>query len=388
MDGNNPEIAELPIWKVAFKNWYKLPWLETISLCVCALFVYVGWLLISLGIETPPGVKMSAFGVYAWVSGLFFISLGIGFLATLCGIGGGVLWSPIAMAFTPMNSVIIRASGLIVAMFNGLVATGPLMRTGLCNLRIVLFSLIAYGVGAFSGAKGAIYVARAFGPKGEGVIRIVLGLIVLFICFYFIFGGKKTEYPDVKKTDRFTGFFNIPLPYYEESLGKVLEYKLTRAWLLMIAIATVGCVGGFFGMGGGWALVPAMNAIMGAPLKVAAAASMTMLGMGDCVAVWPYFKAGAMIPIVIAPLLVGQVLGGLLGSYVLIGMRATFVRFILIGVLLFSSFGLITKGTALLEWLVLPTWVRLCFGLVCGGVVFYLMAADFNWLGLGKKEGR
>ncbi|MBW1926769.1 MAG: hypothetical protein JRI35_06185, partial [Deltaproteobacteria bacterium] len=122
----------LPRWKVALKNWYKpYPWLELFALCAAAIAVYVGWLLISMSIEAPPEAAVSTFYVSAWISGLFLASLGIGFIGTLGGIGGGVIWSPVAMAFTPMNSVIIRASGLVVAMFNALVATGPLARTGL-----------------------------------------------------------------------------------------------------------------------------------------------------------------------------------------------------------------------------------------------------------------
>lgn len=387
MKGSVPESeVALPLWKVAFKNWYKLPWLETFILCGTAVAVYVGWLLLSLAIETPPGVERSAFYISAWVSGLFLISFGIGFLATLAGIGGGVLWSPIAMAFTPMDSVVIRASGLIVAMFNGLVATGPLARTGMFNLRLCLFALMAYGIGAFAGAQGAIYVARAFGPAGEGVIRIILALIMFGLFLYFLLGGKKVEYPEVKKEDGFTRFFKIPLPYYEESLGKVLEYKLRLGWLLWIAVILVGMIGGFYGMGAGWALVPSLNIIMGAPLKVAAAVSMSMLGWGDCIAVWPYFLAGAMIPVIIAPLLVGQVVGGVLGAYVLIGMRAIFVRFILIGVLLFTSFGLFTKGTELLGLFKLPLWIRLCWMLVCAALVLYLIGKDYKWF--GSKERR
>lgn len=381
MKGSNPEAESLPLWKIAFKNWYKLPWLETFTLCITAIAVYFGWLLISLAIETPPDVHRSAFYISTWVTGLFLISFGIGFLATLAGIGGGVLWSPIAMAFTPMDSVVIRASGLIVAMFNGLVATGPLARSGMFNLRLALFTLMAYGVGAFVGAQGAIFVAKAFGPEGEGVIRIILALIMLFLFFYFITGGKKVEYPEVKKEDGFTRFFKIPLPYYEASLGKVLDYKLCRGWLCWIAVCIVGIIGGFYGMGAGWAIVPTLNIIMCAPIKVAAAVSMSMLGMGDCIAVWPYFLAGAMIPVVIAPLLVGQVVGGVLGAYVLIGMRAVFVRFILIGILLFTSFGLFTKGASLLGWFTLPLWVRLGWMVVCAAVVLYLIGREYKWFG-------
>jgi uncharacterized membrane protein YfcA len=376
MKGSNQEEA-LSTWEVAFKNWYKpYPWLELFALCAASIGVYVGWLLISMSIKAPPDAAVSTFYVSAWVSGLFLASLGIGFIGTLGGIGGGVIWSPVAMAFTPMDSVIIRASGLVVAMFNALVATGPLARTGLCNIRLGLFLMIPVGIGAFVGAKSAIFVATAFGVTGEALVRMALAIIIFALFLYFLLGGKKSEYPEVKKEDGFTRFFQLRLPYYEPSAQKVIDYKLHRGLLFGIAVFFVGLVGGFFGMGGGWAIVPALNVIMGAPLKVAAAVSMTGLGMGSCVSVWPYFKAGAMIPIVIAPLLVGQVVGGVLGAQVLIGMKAAFVRFILIGVLLFTAFGLFTKSLALLGVVDLPLWSRLGFMGVCIALVFYLIAKD------------
>lgn len=374
--GKSNQTQVLPWWQEAFKNWYKFPWIETFITCGIAIFAYIGWLFISLAVKAPPEAANSTFYISAWVSGFFFISLGIGFLGTLCGIGGGVLWSPIAMAFTPMDSVIIRGSGLIVAMFNGLVASGPLMKRGVGNIKLVLFTLVAYGLGAFSGAQGAIYVAKVFGPAGEGIIRILLSMIVCIVGLYFIFGGAKLEYPEVKEEDRFTKFFRIPIPYYEESIGRVLDYKLHRGLLCWIVIFLVGLIGGFFGMGGGWAITPALNFIMGAPLKVAASASMTMLGMGDCIAVWPYFNAGAMIPLIVAPLMAGQVVGGILGAYVLIGMRAVFIRYLLIGVLFFTAFGLFTKGADLLGWFKTPLWLRLGFGLVCVAIVIALIKKD------------
>lgn len=48
----------------------------------------------------------------------------------------------------------------------------------------------------------------------------------------------------------------------------------------------VGMISGFFGMGAGWAVVPTMNLIMGIPLKVTAACSGVLIGMGACISVW------------------------------------------------------------------------------------------------------
>jgi len=323
---------------------------------------YIALALIGMGMETPDG-GMSAVSIVGILFGFFLASFVIAMVAVIGGIGGGVLFTPFMLAFTSVDSLIIRATGLIVAMFSGLVSTGPFMRGGLANLRISIYCAAAYGVGAFTGAQGAIYVANNLGESGEGAIRLLLGLILAGVGVYFIVGGKKLEWPDVKKVDGFTKKLKLSQPYYEVSLGRVIDYPLTRAGWVLAAIVVVGLLSGFFGLGAGWAIVPAQNLIMAVPLKVAAANSGVLLGMGDCIAVWPYLLSGAIIPLFAAPWLVGQVLGGLLGSLVLIRVKAGFVRYLLIGFMFFSCFALFTKGLNMLGVIgTVPIWLT--------GVVF------------------
>ncbi len=97
-------------------------------------------------------------------------------------------------------------------------------------------------------------------------------------------------------------------------------------------------------MGAGWAILPIHNFILGAPLKVAAANSRIVLGTGACVAGWPYLRSGAMIPLFVAPLIAGQIFGGYLGSLLVLKIKAGFIRVFLIGILFFTSFGLIREG--------------------------------------------
>ncbi len=331
---------------LSWRSFGRSPLLEIEVMSVLVLVSYVAMGLIGAGIETPEG-GMSALTILGIVAGFFLLSFAIACLAVVAGIGGGVIFTPVMLAFTGVDSVIVRGTGLIVAMFSGLISTGPFMRKGLANLRIVILLVCAYSVGAFAGAQGAIMIAESMGETGEALVRIALGVIVFLIAGYFIWGGTKMEWPEVKKVDGFTKRLGIPVPYYEASLDKVVEYVVHRAHWGMLAIFAVGLIGGFFGMGGGWAAVPAMNMIMGVPLKVAAACSGVLLGMGDCVAVWPYLLAGALIPLFAAPWLVGQVLGGIAGSYLLVRIKAGFVRSMLIGLLVFTGFALITKGMTL-----------------------------------------
>lgn len=354
----------------------KSPIIEIVLMTALIIIGYIAMGLISSGIDTPEG-GMSATGILLWLLGFFLLSYVIALIAVIAGIGGGVIFTPIMLAFTDVNSLVIRATGLIVAMFSGLVSTGPFMRRGLANLKLCVLLAASYGIGAFLGATGAILVADSMGESGEAIIRLALGVIVICIAGYFIWGGTKMEWPEVKKVDGFTKKLGIPLPYYEQSLNKVINYEVQRGWGGMLAIMFVGILSGFFGMGGGWAAVPAMNMIMGVPLKVAAACSGVLLGMGDCIAVWPYLLKGAIIALFAAPWLVGQVLGGITGAYLLIRIKAGFVRFILIGLLFFTSFALITKGLYIMDMIgEIP--------FVVNGLIFILIAIGVALAIMGK----
>jgi uncharacterized membrane protein YfcA len=358
----------------------RSPWLEVNVMLVVLILSFTAMAFFSWGATTEPGA-MSGAAIWGWIFGFFFLSFAIALVAVIGGIGGGVLFTPFMLAFTPVDSLIVRATGLIVAMFSGLVSTGPFMRRGLANLKISIFCAAAYGVGAFAGAQGAIYVAKHLGMTGEGLVRLALGLILASLAVYFIVGGKKIEWPEVKKVDRFTKWLDMSQPYYEVSLNRVVEYPLTRAGGVIAAIIGVGLLSGFFGLGAGWAIVPAQNLIMAVPLKVAAANSGVLLGMGDCIAVWPYLLAGAIIPVFAAPWLVGQVFGGLLGALILIRVKAGFVRYLLIGFMFFACFGLLTKALNMLGVIApLPAWVNgmvflLIFGVVTRAIVKFTRSA-------------
>ncbi|MFC1939456.1 sulfite exporter TauE/SafE family protein [Chloroflexota bacterium] len=329
--------------KLGAHKFPRSPWLEIYIMLAVLVLSYIALGLISTGVETPADGTPAA-TITLLLLGFCMLSFVIALVAVLAGIGGGLVFTPIMLAFTPVDTLIVRATGLIVAMFSGLISTGPFMKRGLANLKICLLCTSVLSGGAFVGAQGAILLAESMGETGDGIVRMSLGIIIFLLAVYFVRGGESTEWPKITRVDSFTQWLNLAQPYYEQSQGKVIYYKVTRAGWTLVAMLGVGLISGFFGLGGGWAAVPALNVIMGVPLKVAAACSGVLLGVGSCTGVWPYLLTGAIIPLFAAPWLVGQVLGGLVGSLLLIRVKATFVRFILIGILFFSGFSLVTKG--------------------------------------------
>lgn len=311
---------------------------------------FIALMLITRGIEAPPG-GMSLNNITLLMFGFSLLSFAIAVVAVLAGVGGGVPFTSLMLAFTPINSLVIRGTALIVTMFSALMSTGPLTKGGLANIKISIYNVVGYGVGSFAGATLAVWLAGQLGTTGEGIIRLALAAIVLYVIAYFYFGGTRIEWPEVKHVDRLTQRLGFAQPYYEGTLGKVVDYPVTRAGWALLAMLGGGLISGFFGIGAGWVLVPTMNLIMGAPLKVAAATSGVLMGMGNCVSVWPYILAGAIIPLFAAPWFVGQVLGGFVGAHLLIRVRAAAVRFIAIGIFTYSFYGLVAKGLEILGYI-------------------------------------
>jgi uncharacterized membrane protein YfcA len=281
-----------------------------------------------------------------WLLAFFLISFSIALVSVLAGIGGSIIFTPVMMAFTPVNSLVIRATGLIVAMFSGLISTGVFMKKGLGNLKMCIILVVSQGIGALIGAHFAIVASDLLGDSGEGLIRIALGSILVVIAANFLMADERYEWPKITNVDTVTKWMGLEHTYYEESEYKVYSYKITRILLGLALVFCAGFVGGFFGIGAGWAITPIQNLALGVPLKVAAANSNIIMGMVNCVAVWPYMLAGGIIPLFVLPWLSGKVVGGYLGALVFVKVKVTVIRFILSGVMIYTSFQLITDGLA------------------------------------------
>ncbi|MEM4248055.1 MAG: sulfite exporter TauE/SafE family protein, partial [Candidatus Nanoarchaeia archaeon] len=301
-------------------------------------------------------IELNTFQAIIILLTFFLLSFLVAIISVLAGIGGGILFTPIMMAFSTVDSTIIRGTGLIVAMFSGLISTGPFMKSGIGNLKVSLLLGSCFCVGGLIGANLSIGISEGFGITGEGIMRLMLALLLLFLSVYFIFGSKKIEWPEPEKSDQLTELLNLKLPYHEKSRDVILEYHITNIGKGLFFITIVGFVSGFFGLGGGWAIVPVQNLVMSIPLKVACANSGVLIGIGDCVAIWPYQRSGALIPIFVAPWLIGQVFGGIIGANYLSSFKASKIRYILIGIMSFTSFSLFVKGLLILKFIKSVHW--------------------------------
>lgn len=314
------------------------------ELTVLIILTIVAYAIMGMFSQITGTEVLSAWSAWGIIVVSFLLSLIIAIIAVLGGVGGGVIFTPIMLGFTSVDTLLVRSTGLVVAMFSGLVSSGPFMRKGLADVRLVFYCAIPIIIGAIAGSKVAISMAENMGETGDAIVRLLLGCVLVFIAVMFILGGSRTEYPKPKKIDKISQMMNIKSEYWEESLGKTVKYQPNKILLGGILFFVVGFTGGFFGLGGGWAVVPVLNLVMSVPLKVSAASSGVLLAIGNAAAIWPYIVTGALIAVIAAPWMIGQVIGGILGAHILAKIKAGFVRNILIVLLLLTSIKLLSRG--------------------------------------------
>ncbi|MGB2930147.1 MAG: sulfite exporter TauE/SafE family protein, partial [Desulfobacterales bacterium] len=240
-----------------------------------------------------------------WPLILFIVTFIMGIFAVLGGVGGGVLYVPIISGFFPFHLDFVRGTGLLVAL-SGALAAGPgLLKMNLASLRLAIPVALIASTCAIIGAMIGLALPT-------NIVQISLGATILGICVLML-TAKKSEVPDVPKADRLSSALNICGVYQEASTGEIIDWKIHRTPLGLALFVIIGIMAGMFGLGAGWANVPALNLLMGAPLKISVATSKFLLSITDTSAAWIYMNKGCVIPMMVVPSLVGIMLGSFVG---------------------------------------------------------------------------
>jgi len=278
-----------------------------------------------------------------WPLVLFVFTLVIGIISPVSGVGGGVLYVPLATVLTPFNVDFIRGAGLVMAVTSALSSVPYLIRIGLANIR--LFAVIApiMVITSVVGGIVGLWITNAF-PNGEDYIKILLGVVILIV-FFIMMVSKRVEFPEVKDedVDSWSKKLDIVGAWYEPSLRRVVEYKIKNLPLAIVTFGVIGFIAGMFGLGAGWANVPVLNLIMGAPIKVATATSMFII-TANAPAIGIYLSKGAILPVIVVPSILGITIGARIGAKIAEIIRPTFVRWLVIGILFLAGILNIIKG--------------------------------------------
>ncbi len=277
-----------------------------------------------------------------WPIILFVFCFGLGIIAVLAGVGGGVLYVPLISGFFPFHIDFVRGAGLMVALAGALAAGPGLLRRNMASLRLALPTALVASSFSIIGAMIGLYLSKL----NPDIVQVCLGTVIVGIAFLILF-SKNTEKPVVTKQDAVGLALGLHGSFLDVANDERIDWKTHRTPLGLVMFIFVGLLAGMFGLGAGWANIPVFNLVMGVPLKISVATSKFLLSITDTSAAWIYLNRGCVIPLIAVPSIIGLMLGSFIGVRLLAIIKPKYIRYLVIVVLFFAGLKALDKGLGL-----------------------------------------
>ena len=285
-------------------------------------------------------VQSAAMPWWGWVILLFVFTLVLGVVASLAGVGGGVLFVPIVSALFPFHLDFVRGAGLMVALCGALSAGPTFLMRRLASLRLAIPLSLVGSVASIVGAMVGLALP-------VNIVEIALGVAIVSIVLFMIRAARGAP-PSLGAPDTLSSALAINGLFFDERSGEQVRWHVHRMPLGIITFVGIGFLAGMFGIGAGWANVPTLNLLLGAPLKVSVATSGLILSINDTAAGWIYLNRGAVLPLIAVPSVAGMMIGTRVGARLLGKTRPAFIRWLVISILLLAGLRSILSGSGVM----------------------------------------
>jgi uncharacterized membrane protein YfcA len=263
-------------------------------------------------------------------------SVGAGVVGAILGLGGGILLVPILSIFYGVDLHYAMGASIISVIATSSGAAASYLRTGLSNLRIGLFLVLATITGALTGALLA-------GVVPVRLLELILGLALSYSAFTTI-RQLHDELPEDVSADRLAVRFSLEGAYHDVRLQRHVSYRARRVAGGFVAMYGAGVLSGMLGIGSGAFKVLAMDYLMRLPMKVSTATSNFMIGLTAAASAGIYFSRGDIHVLIVAPVAVGVLVGAYLGTLLMSRMRNTTVRKLFLPIVVYLALTMILRG--------------------------------------------
>ncbi len=205
--------------------------------------------------------------------------VGIGLLLGLVGGGGSILTVPILVYILGLGVHEATATSLVIVGMTALVGAVPHARAG----RVAFDTAVLFGVAGIGGAFAGTWLnQQVSGP----VILALFGVLMLAVSLRMV---RRTP---------------------PSGAGQARDTPRSR-WPILAAGVIVGLMTGFFGVGGGFLIVPALVLFLGLPMRLAVGTSLVIIAINSAAGIVAHLGSGEM-ELGLAALFVA---GGLAGTY-------------------------------------------------------------------------
>ena len=250
---------------------------------------------------------------------LFFAAIAIGWVASMVGVGGGIFMVPLLVFLNLVGSTQEAVgTSLAAIVFNSISSTIAYSRQKKIDYKFALALLPMALVGAWLGAFLTEFISSE-------ELAIAFGVLLLYVSGLMLAGKEPKELGLLLR--RGLDPHGNPTPLLGALVGLV-----------------AGVTAGFFGIGGGIVMVPAMNIFLGVEIVSAVATSLFVMGPSSLIAAITHFFQGNLHIDLAIPLALGIIIGAQLGAWSTAKVSKVFLRRLFGVVLLYSAINMIWKG--------------------------------------------
>ncbi len=246
----------------------------------------------------------------------------IGLVVGALGAGGGILSVPALIYLLGVAPHEATSASLVIVLFTALAALGGRIgKNTICYQIALVFAALAT-VGTWLGSLANQAVSADLLMYAFALLLICVGLVMLRRAYPGLFrgaarAGSSGVFSDdgVAAADDAGGIGSTPALRAVSAMGEVTSIGAAPLWRVALVATVTGALTGFFGVGGGFAIVPALTLVLHLPIKRAASTSLLIMAITAVVALVARAQTSLNVDLgVIGAFTVASMLGAVAGA--------------------------------------------------------------------------
>mgnify|MGYP000973592436 FL=1 len=246
----------------------------------------------------------------------------IGLVVGALGAGGGILSVPALIYLLGVAPHEATSASLVIVLFTALAALGGRIgKNTICYQIALVFAALAT-VGTWLGSLANQAVSADLLMYAFALLLICVGLVMLRRAYPGLFrgaarAGSSGVFSDdgAAAADDAGGTSSTPALRAVSAMGEVTSIGAAPLWRVALVATITGALTGFFGVGGGFAIVPALTLVLHLPIKRAASTSLLIMAITAVVALVARAQTSLNVDLgVIGAFTVASMLGGVAGA--------------------------------------------------------------------------
>ena len=266
---------------------------------------------------------------------LLLISIPVGFLGALTGLGGASILIPALVLFgIPVKEAI--ASGMVTIIATSSGSASSYVREGIANVRVAMYLEMFTMIGAIAGARITTLIPSVY----------LYFFFAAFLGTSFLKWGQPLDDDGTshRSQDRVSRWLELEGSYFDEAKKRIIAYKVNNALPGGAGMFIAGLAAGMLGIGAGAFKVTVQESILGLPPKVSSTTSNFIIGMTALAGTSVYLLSGLLNLTLMGPMAVGTTIGALLGGRLLNKIRNRSLRILFFAIVVFLILQMLYKG--------------------------------------------